>query len=77
MCRGFFWPHKGEKDLDTTIFREVRLTYFFSLIYFEYRNEKMSFYKCCSKMTLKSFRAFFGLIKDKKDGIQHFLEKSD
>ena len=28
-CWGFFWPHKREKERDTTFFREVRLTYFF------------------------------------------------
>ena len=25
----FFWPHKGEKEQNITLFREVRLTYFF------------------------------------------------
>jgi len=28
-------------------------------------------------MILKSVRAFFGLIREKKNVIQHFLEKSD
>ena len=30
---------------------------------------KKPFYKCCSKIILKSVRAFFGLIKEKKNEI--------
>ena len=74
---GLFLASYGRKRIWYNTFKRSLFDLLFSLNYFEYRNEKKPFYKCCSKMILKSVRAFFGLIREKKNVIQHFLEKSD
>ena len=59
---GFDWTLPSEPVVEDWIDLKAKgiehLCLLFSLIYFEYRNEKKPFYKGCSKMILKSVRAF-------------------